>query len=298
MKSDSMTTENVPAARPEMIPQRSCEFDEGKIETRDGLRLRLRTAILSGPVRAELLVTHGLGEHAGRYTHVAAALAERGIRVTAYDLRGHGRSPGARVDVERYELLLDDLRAVLDRVRAAGRPVFLLGHSLGAQVTLRLLQREQLPVVGAIVLAPWIWLAFEPPWWKLILARLALRYFPQLRFPTGMKIEGLTRDRAHVEAMMDADLVTHSISARMYFAVCEQGERVLRESNRLATPVFLAHGDSDPVTHWRATEELYVRPGPAEKIFKAYSDAVHELHNDTIREEVLRDIGDWIVARC
>ena len=44
------------------------------------------------PPRGMVLIVHGLGEHAERYTHVADQLLEWGFAVRAYDQRGHGRS--------------------------------------------------------------------------------------------------------------------------------------------------------------------------------------------------------------
>lgn len=44
--------------------------------------------------RGVVLIVHGLGEHAGRYDHVAHSLRRWGFAVRAYDQRGHGESGG------------------------------------------------------------------------------------------------------------------------------------------------------------------------------------------------------------
>ena len=85
--------------------------------------------------RGSLLLVHGLGEHSGRYSHVAERLAAMGLHVRGYDHRGHGESDGARGSVPHPEALLDDLRAVFDdlpaRAEGDAAPPFLLGHSMG-----------------------------------------------------------------------------------------------------------------------------------------------------------------------
>ncbi len=53
----------------------------------DGTRLRL---VRWGDGARDVLLVHGLGEHAGRYEHVARRLVEAGYRVTLLELRGHG----------------------------------------------------------------------------------------------------------------------------------------------------------------------------------------------------------------
>ena len=90
--------------------------------------------------RGSILLVHGLGEHSGRYGHVAGRLAALGLEVCGYDLRGHGRSEGPRGSIPHSDALLEDLRHVFDeldrRGRAAGdeAPPLLLGHSLGGTI--------------------------------------------------------------------------------------------------------------------------------------------------------------------
>jgi alpha-beta hydrolase superfamily lysophospholipase len=69
------------------------------------------------PPRAIVLLVHGLGEHAGRYDHVAHQLMEWGFAVRAYDQRGHGESGGARGALPSETALLDDLAEVVDDTR-------------------------------------------------------------------------------------------------------------------------------------------------------------------------------------
>ena len=93
--------------------------------------------------RGSVLLVHGLGEHSGRYAHVAERLAALGLHARAYDHRGHCESGGPRGSVPGPDALLDDLRAVFEDLHAGARsagdgaPPFLLGHSLGGAVAAR-----------------------------------------------------------------------------------------------------------------------------------------------------------------
>src|SRR5687767_2689294 len=139
------------------------------LEREDGARLFIRAAGSAEAPRATLILTHGLGEHSNRYGHVATEFVARGWRVIAWDLRGHGRSSGARGDVLAYESFVEDLAAVAERFRTEGCPLFFYGHSLGGQITLRFLQTTPIACQGAIAASPWLQLAFDPPWCKLAL---------------------------------------------------------------------------------------------------------------------------------
>src|SRR5664279_949153 len=105
--------------------------------TRDGLELH-REDWPSDMARGTIVIVHGLGEHSGRYAHVATSLNTRGWGVVGYAHRGHGRSPGAHGRLAARDDLLADLASVVDIVRAeAGGPLVLLGHSLGGLVVAR-----------------------------------------------------------------------------------------------------------------------------------------------------------------
>ena len=293
-----MTTENLRADRDSRVPEEGpWTGDAGSLSAADGVKLALRRARVACGVRAEVVLVHGLGEHAGRYGHVAAALAERGLRMCGWDLRGHGRSEGERGDAERYELLVDDLERVVAHFTREGSPWFLLAHSLGGQVALRYLEERQPRCAGAAIFAPWLRLAFDPPWWKLALARAALRIRPAFAQGTGNAWARLSRDTVHLASLPDLEMVHHRISARLYFGMMAAGEAVLAEAARLRVPLLLLHGEDDPITCHRATRELCERAGSADKTLRLCPGTRHEIHNDFGREQVVAEVADWLVAR-
>ena len=260
-------------------------------------QLFMRVAQVPGPVRAEVVLTHGLGEHSARYGHVARALGESGFRLWAYDMRAHGRSPGRRGDVPDYDLFLSDLECAIQQVPATDAPIFLMGHSMGAQITLNYLLRRNGRIQGAVIASPWLRLAFRPARWRLALARLALFIWPGFRQPTPKDWTRLSRDIDHLAALPGLELMHHLLSARLYFALTQAGESAIAEAPRLRTPVFLLHGGEDLVTSMEATREFFERAGAADKAFKVYPEARHETHNDLCRDQVLRDIVGWLEAR-
>jgi pimeloyl-ACP methyl ester carboxylesterase len=84
--------------------------------------------------KPNLIFVHGGMDHARSWDRVAEAF-RNDFRILAPDLRGHGDSswaPGAMYSIAEYVL---DLSALVD---IAGRhPIYLVGHSLGAAVTLQ-----------------------------------------------------------------------------------------------------------------------------------------------------------------
>ena len=67
----------------------------------------------AGEPRAAVQLTHGMGEHARRYDHVARALNETGFVVYAQDHRGHGASADpeeiGHLGADSWAGLVDDI---------------------------------------------------------------------------------------------------------------------------------------------------------------------------------------------
>ena len=106
---------------------------EFKLTTNDGLELFTKSWGDVQASRAAVVLVHGLGEHCGRYEHVAQAFVSDGLYVLGFDQRGHGRSPGKRGLIPSYDQPLEDLTVALERAQAdaPSLPLFLYGHSLG-----------------------------------------------------------------------------------------------------------------------------------------------------------------------
>ena len=88
------------------------------------------------PVRAVILLAHGLGEHAGRYQAFADYFSDHGISIVAPDHLGHGASPGDRTHVVSFNDYLQPLGELRDLIGQwyEGLPCFLIGHSMGVSL--------------------------------------------------------------------------------------------------------------------------------------------------------------------
>jgi pimeloyl-ACP methyl ester carboxylesterase len=96
----------------------------------DGTRLHVE---VFGPDDApSLLLAHGWTEQLSYWVSVIRELSSRGLRLVAYDLRGHGRSARAAEGDYALERLGEDVEAVLAASMRAGSRAILVGHSLGA----------------------------------------------------------------------------------------------------------------------------------------------------------------------
>lgn len=90
-----------------------------------------------------LIVTHGIGEHLKRHSYLSELFLGK-YNIVYYDLRGHGRSGGTPAYISDFQEFILDLGELISLVRKRFRmkSYVLFGHSMGALITARYLQKE------------------------------------------------------------------------------------------------------------------------------------------------------------
>ena len=271
------------------------------LRTADGLALHLRHWPADAGARGQVLLVHGLGEHVGRYDHVAAALSARGWAVSGFDQRGHGRSEGARGVIARPDALLADLAAVIDTVRPrhAG-PLVLLGHSMGGAVAARFMAEAlaprpaawSRPMDGLVLSSPA--LAARLSGFQRLQLAIGERFLPGLAQRNGIDPRGLSHDEAMVAAYTADPLVHDRISARLARFILDAGEQVRAAAPRWALPTLLMWGGADPVVD-PAGSRAFAAAAPAAMLSAFEFDSMrHEIFNETEREGVLMRLHQWL----
>ncbi len=253
--------------------------------------------------RALVAVVHGLGEHSGRYAALASELVAARFTVVCLDLPGHGESAGPRGDMRSWIQVRDQaVPAMFSASRGLpGQPPelprVLLGHSMGGLMALDHALAHPRDLLGVVASAPALASAM-PPWWKLALANVARVTAPSAGFPHGLDEDGMSRDPEVLRGRKSDPLMHDRISPRLYFALEEARQRVLRDARRLAIPALLLHGAADRVTDPRGTLE-FTAAAPHEKArLFTYRDAYHEIFNDPARTQVLKDLIGWLDLVC
>jgi len=262
-----------------------------------GVELRWRVWDAPDP-KASLLLVHGLGEHSGRYEPFAKALAQAGTSVFAFDLRGHGRSPGPRGDVDAFPRFLEDLLGMeeeMGRQIPGGLPRFLMGHSLGGLICIRRLQVFRGPYAGAVISAPW--LATAMPGWVRRMGRFLGLALPGVPLPAGLNPERLTRDRDMIRAWRQDPLIHTRLTGRFFREVERVQEKALASSLPHGLPVLFLVPGGDRVVQSSVTEAFaqgIVGNGVRVEILEGRQ---HEPLNDVGREEVYRMVLDWLATQ-
>jgi alpha-beta hydrolase superfamily lysophospholipase len=239
----------------------------------------------------DLVIVHGLGEHSGRYARTGSILAEAGFRVRSFDLIGHGASSGLRGDLTRWSLYLDQVQGHLEAARTAGRPLVLLGHSLGGLIALDYALSERPPPDLLILSGPA--LAGGKPWQRRV-APVFARLFPTLAFPSAITGDMLSRDPAVGAAYFADPLVLTRTSARLGAGIFAAGDRVRRALPRLHLPTLVVHGGADTLVPTESSAVLESLEGVERRVF---AELRHESFNEPEGPGVLAEVISWIERR-
>jgi alpha-beta hydrolase superfamily lysophospholipase len=244
----------------------------------------------SEPV-AEVIFVHGIAEHSGRYENLGSALAADGLAMTAPDLIGFGVTGGRRGHVDDWVLYLDQVeRHVVDAL-ATGRPVVLMGQSMGALICLEF-ALSQRPRPDLLVLVSPALSGGKP--WQHWLAPLMCRLAGSLRLPNVLAGDQLSRDPAVAEAYFADPLVTTRSSCRLGHEFFTAMDRTSSAIDRLDVPTLVLHGGLDTIVPPTATVDLGAHPQVERRL---YPPLRHEILNEPEGPEVMTEISEWIRAQ-
>jgi alpha-beta hydrolase superfamily lysophospholipase len=235
--------------------------------------------------RGTVIIVHGLGEHIGRHEDLAARLNAWGWRVAGADLRGHGRSGGARGGLPHADALLDDLSRLIDAVRErADAPLLLLGHSVGGLIASRFVAEglaaqpaQWSRKVHALVLSS---PALDPGMnhaQKLLLAVLG-RFAPNLAVNNGLNPAWISRDAAVVRAYVADPLVHARVTPALVRFIVDAGAQV---RNRCVAP---------------AGSAAFAAAAPACVTACEFAALFHEIFHEPERDAVFAQLRSWLDA--
>ena len=274
------------------------KHQESSFQGRKNLRI-YRQSWLPARTRAAVVLVHGLGEHSGRYARVAEELVAADCAVYALDHRGHGKSEGPRALIDRFAHAVDDIDQLVDIARREqrGKPLFLLGHSMGGALALSYTLKHSAKLSGLILSAPAVVLDGAPLLMKL-LARLLSVIAPKLGvFQVDPAL--VSRDADTVAAYVSDPLNAHGKApARTLGEIIKFVDWLPAALPILKLPVLAMHGSEDKLAGVAGSRMVVECIGSKDKTLKIYEGLYHEIFNElpVDRTRVLGDLKAWIAA--
>lgn len=274
-----------------MSSPRSCT--EHSFATHDDVALFYRHWSAQGDARGAIVLIHRGHEHSGRMAHLADELDLPDFDVFAYDMRGHGRSPGVRGDSPSFATSVRDLQTFVDHIATIHgveiADLIVIAQSVGA-VLASTWAHDYAPKIRGLVLAS--------PAFKVKLyvpfARPGLALMRKLRgnffVNSYVKAKFLSHDPERIASYDTDPLISRPISVNILLGLYEAADRVVADAAAITLPVQLLISGSDWVVHH----------APQHRFFERLTSARREKHvlpgffHDTLGERDRKQATDRI----
>jgi alpha-beta hydrolase superfamily lysophospholipase len=264
--------------------------------TNEGDNIFAQKWMLEGKSNAVIVMVHGLGEHIGRYAHVANYFNQNNISFYGFDHRGHGKSSGKRGHIGKSQFFIDDINTIIEITKKENpeTPIFLYGHSLGGNMVLYYSLIVKPDLKGIICTSPGLGTGEPVPPLKLFAAKVLKSLLPSMTMENGLDVENLSHNPQVIKAYKEDPLVHSMVSTKLAMDMFANGDWTIENASHFALPLLLLQGSEDHVVNLEKTKQFAANVPSNLLTFKIFQGLYHEMHNEFEQLEVLTFILEWI----
>ena len=269
-------------------------------KTNEGEKMFSQKWLTDGQTKAVVVLVHGLGEHIGRYNHVAKFLNQNQISVYGFDHRGHGKSSGKRGHIGSNQFFMSDIDHMIAEAKKENPeiPIFIYGHSLGGNMVLYYALSKKPAIKGVIATSPGLGTGEPVPPAKLLAAKILKTLVPAMTMDNGLDVNNLSHNPQVIKDYQEDPLVHPMISAKLATLMFSNGDWIIENASKFNLPLLLLQGEKDHIVSLEKTK-LFAEKVPASLItYKIFPGLYHEMHNEYEQDQVLSYILEWINQHC
>ncbi len=270
--------------------------ESGFIESFDGTKIYWQGWLTKAEPRALVFISHGLGEHIGRYEHLAQFLVERGFSVFGSDHRGHGKSGGKRGHIKSFDEYLRDYKIFRDQTleRHSAPRLFLIGHSMGGLIAVHYLLTYPEDFSALILSSPALKVKIDASPIKLALGRFFSRALPGITMSNGLDPNLVSRDPEVVKKYIEDPLVHDRVSARWFTCFVSAIDQAQARAGELNLPILIMQSGADGLVVPEGAREFYQKVSSPDKTLKIWEGFYHEMFNEPEKQEVFEFLFHWM----
>lgn len=238
-----------------------------------------------GQPKAVVLIVHSAYEHHNRYAWLIQKLRNSGFHVVTGDLPGHGEEAVGKVHDDQFDKYMKYVKKMLAVGISDNLPLFVIGHGLGATLTMHLLQTEKIECAGFIFSSPWLALHHQPPKFSTMLTKLTTSM--STKVDHEIKIEMLTRnEELYAEAW--EDLHYHPTVTTAWYKALQAFMKTItqHEGTIRDVPVLIHTAGQDKIADASYAKKWLIHQNLTEFQYKEWKYLYHDVYQEPEREEV------------
>lgn len=244
---------------------------------------------LAPEAKGTVVLVHGAFEHSGRHEWLARRWQEEGYNCLYADLPAHGEYDGPNGHIDTFNEYIEEVSSWVEEAQTFGKPIFLVGHSMGGLITIRTLEEKQLPIKGVVLSSPCLGLENPPP--KIIqgVSKVLDRIAPQMKFNGNLNPEHVTRGGDMLKRDQQDRLILKKVSVR-WFQELNRGMKMAlqRIGSYPQLPTLVMQAGDDKIVDKISSKKWFDQLPIQEKNFKEWEDLYHEIFNDPEKEDVFQ----------
>ncbi|MDR4887287.1 alpha/beta hydrolase [Fredinandcohnia sp. QZ13] len=271
-------------------------------------------------------IAHGMAEHIERYDLFANTLAKEGYIVYGNDHRGHGKTGtnaeliGFFADENGFDRVVEDMIQLTEIIikNHPNIPTFLLGHSMGSFLSRRYIQTHGDELAGVILsgtggdpgLIGKVGLGIAKFEMKRkgkktkspLMKKLTFGSYNKHFRPNRTEFDWLSRDDKEVDKYIADSLCGGIFTAGFFYDLVSGVAKVNNHSANQhipkGLPMYFIAGDKDPVGNYSKgvlqAANMYKNLEMKDVTVQLYENSRHEILNEINKEEVYKDVINWL----
>lgn len=249
-----------------------------------------------------VFIAHGYAEHCLRYTQLAHTLIKQQLYPFSHDHVGHGQSEGEEVNVLHFDYFARDIIQHINMVKNKfpGIPVFIIGHSMGGCIALRISLKKPDLISKMVLIGPCV-IPFKEVnnFCVRSLVKFLGTLFPD--FPIFVKVNEnmLTWNEQQIALIKTDPLTYHGFMKAGFLKTFIEALSDLQVNlPKINCPMLILHGQEDIIVPPEHSKILHEKASSQDKTLKIYPELRHQLHaekepdSDAIRQEIVQ----WLIT--
>ncbi|WP_335871342.1 alpha/beta hydrolase [Bacillus sp. 2205SS5-2] len=244
-----------------------------------------------------VVIIHGAMEHHGRYKWLIEMWRSSNFHVVMGDLPGHGiTSRRNRGHIETFNEYIMEVKDWIGGAMEYDLPIYVMGHSMGGLIAVRLFQEHRLKVKGLILSSPCLGLLRPPSMILNVLSFGLNEVRPKTKFSSGLTIDMATKNQDIKEMDCNDSLYLTKVSVRWYRELVKSIKLAFRHSEKLQDlPLLVIQGGDDQIVDKSGVKSWFNQVQSSDKHYKEWPHYYHEVFSEEKRDDVFQYSVNFVI---